>query len=271
LDGEITGMVLGVVIGIKDEPQIPLHILCDVDITNGLSRLYEAVHEFHLSGSDHLWLQYHIPKFDELKGDNVLVKFHISDSTGLAFLKSCGVHLVRRYGERATDQMLNPQVQGVPLEDADVHLDAPDEARRARAGISWASSAPVASEAEPIMILSDEEGGDAARVSLQGAVWRMPAKTSQAGPSRQDEAGGSSFFKLRQTLAATQSPLDTALAELESIQGRLKHSEAVLESEKSNAFRLGMENMENDVEKFLLVEVSLSLSLSLTCMCMCVP
>jgi len=189
-------MALGVVIGIKDEPQIPLRILCDVEITNGLSRLYEAVHEFHLSGSDHLWLQYHIPKFDELKGDNVLVKFHISDSTGLAFLKSCGVHLVRRYGERATDQMLNPQVQGVPLEDADVHLDAPDEARRARAGISWASSAPVASEAEPIMILSDEEGGDAARVSLQGAVWRMPAKTSQAGPSRQDEAGGSSFFEL---------------------------------------------------------------------------
>jgi hypothetical protein len=259
-------MALGVVIGIKDEPQIPLRILCDVEITNGLSRHYE----FRLSGSDHLWLRYHIPKFDELKGDNVRVKFHIWDSTGLAFLKSCGVHLVRRYEEKAINQMLNPQVQGVPLEDADVHLDVPDEAWRARAGIGWASSAPGASEAEPIMILSDE-GGDDARVSLQGAVWRVPAKTSQAGPSRQDEAGGSSFFELRQTLAATQSPLDTSLAELESIQGRLKHSEVVLESEKSNAFRLGMENMENDVEKFLLVEVSLSLSLSLTCMCMCVP
>jgi hypothetical protein len=120
-----------------------------------------------------------------------------------------------------------------------------------------------------LCILSDEEGGDDARVSLQGAVWRVPAKTSQAGPSRQDEAGGSSFFKLRQTLAATQSPLDTALAELESIQGRLKHSEAVLESEKSNAFRLGMENMENDVEKFLLVEVSLSLSRLHACVCVC--
>ncbi|XP_059455777.1 disease resistance protein Roq1-like [Corylus avellana] len=258
LDEEITGMILGAVIGITDEPQIPLPILCEVDIINGLSRHFE-VKKFYLSGSDHLWLQYHIPKLNELKGDNVRVKFQIWYSTALAFFKSCGVHLVHRYEEKTVDQMLNPQVQGGPLEDVDVHLDVPDEAWRARAGIRLASSALGASEVEPFTILSDEEGGDnrplvRRRVSSLGAARRAPAETSQAGPSVQDfEVGGSSLFDLRQTLAATQDRLDTALAEVESIQGRLKHSEAVLESEKSNAFCLGTESL----EKFLLVEENL--------------
>jgi len=111
-DGEITGMALGAIIGLKDQSQIPLPIICTVQIINGYSRHFEAK-EFHLSGSNHLWLRYHIPKFDDLKGDNVRVKFQIWDSTGLAFFKSCGAHLVRRYEEKAIDQMLNAPNEAV--------------------------------------------------------------------------------------------------------------------------------------------------------------
>jgi hypothetical protein len=126
LDEEITGMILGAVIGINDEPQIPLPILCEVDILiNGLAR-HSKARKFYLSGSDHLWLQYHIPKLNELKGDNVRVKFQILHSHRFGDpQKSRSPQKLWSPSdeEKEVNQMLNPQVQGALLEDGDVHVD----------------------------------------------------------------------------------------------------------------------------------------------------
>jgi hypothetical protein len=136
LDGEITGMILCAIIGLKDESQIPFPILCTVQIINGYTRHFE-VKKFHLSGSDHLWLQYYIPKFDELKGDNVQVKFQIWRSTGLAFLRSCGVHLVRRYEEKERDQMLNAPDEAVEYSVGPMELDGIQLNKRSREGHNY--------------------------------------------------------------------------------------------------------------------------------------
>lgn len=108
-----------VVIGIKGG-QISVHALCNVEIIiNGLPR-YSDDKAFHLSGSDHVWFLYHVPEFNELKGDNLQVKFW--SSTSSVSFKSCGAHLVRRYEEKAEGkgQMLSPQHGGVLHENVGV-------------------------------------------------------------------------------------------------------------------------------------------------------
>lgn len=84
MDGEIKGIALCVVIGIKDG-QIPIHALCNIEIIiNGLP-MYCDDKAFHLSGSDHVWFLYHVPEFNELKGeDNLRVKFWSSISQCLS-------------------------------------------------------------------------------------------------------------------------------------------------------------------------------------------
>ncbi|XP_059433985.1 disease resistance protein RUN1-like [Corylus avellana] len=119
LDGEITGIAMCVVIGIKSG-QIPVQALCNVEIIiNGLPR-YSDDKAFHLSGSDPVWFLYHVPEFNELKGDNLQVKFW-SPTSSVSF-KSCGAHLVRRYEEKAEGkgQMLSPQHGGVLHENVGV-------------------------------------------------------------------------------------------------------------------------------------------------------
>lgn len=100
MDGEIIGMALCAVIGLKDA-RVPSHILCSVNIiSNGLP-IYGDDKAFHLSNSDHVWLRYYVPEHNELKGDKLQVRFWCS--TKSVSFTSCGAHLVREYEEKLKD------------------------------------------------------------------------------------------------------------------------------------------------------------------------
>lgn len=97
LDGKIKGLALCAVLGVKDG-RAPTPIVCSIEIISNGSPSYGDSKAFNLSGSDHVWLLYHVPEYYEIKGDNLQVKFWCS--TSLASFR-CGAHLVRTRSDTA--------------------------------------------------------------------------------------------------------------------------------------------------------------------------
>ncbi|KAF5476747.1 hypothetical protein F2P56_003452 [Juglans regia] len=98
LDGKIKGLALCAVLGVNDG-QAPTPIVCSIEIINNGSPSYSDSKAFNISGSDHVWLLYHVPEFYEIKGVNLQVKFWCS--TSLASFR-CGAQLVRTRSDTAS-------------------------------------------------------------------------------------------------------------------------------------------------------------------------
>jgi hypothetical protein len=124
-------MALCAVIELKDG-KVPVQILCSAEIiSNGLP-MYSDDKSFHLSGSDHVWLRYHVQEHNELKGDKLRVKFWCS--TKSVWFKSCGAHLVRKYEEKQKDCLVLNEYTSLPQlqENGNVNLDVHVPTKRGR-------------------------------------------------------------------------------------------------------------------------------------------
>jgi hypothetical protein len=100
IKGIIFCAVIGPIIGMSSNLS---HAPGDFIISNKGIGIDDRHRDFHLLGSDHVWLEYFVPESPQLKVDSTLqVEFYIDPYS--LFIHSCGVHVIHKHEENAKDR-----------------------------------------------------------------------------------------------------------------------------------------------------------------------
>jgi carbonic anhydrase len=119
VEREITGIAFAVAFG-TEEYKYNRDLSIYFGVIRGGVQIYNGNSvPIHMKDADHVLMHFHVPTFFKHKVDNdrLRVQFHWVEASYSRFIKSCGVHLIRRYEEKKIDLINDNQVTKRPRVD----------------------------------------------------------------------------------------------------------------------------------------------------------